>query len=55
TGVAVYDYESKNDDELTFKVGDEITILNRETGEYGWYQGFNKGSIGFFPSNYIKL
>jgi len=54
-GIAMYDYTSKNDDELNFKVGDEIIVLNKETGENGWYQGFNKGLIGFFPSNYIKL
>ncbi|KAG4098466.1 hypothetical protein H8356DRAFT_1308042 [Neocallimastix lanati (nom. inval.)] len=54
-GIAIFNYESKNEDELNFLVGDEITILNKETGEFGWYQGFNKGSIGFFPSNYIKL
>jgi hypothetical protein len=50
---ALYDIdEVEADDELTFKAGDMIEVL--ETGEDGWWKGRLYGRVGLFPVNYVK-
>ena len=34
---ALYDHDAEADDELTFKVGDTVEVL--ETGDGGWWSG----------------
>ncbi|KAF0992704.1 hypothetical protein HZS_7117, partial [Henneguya salminicola] len=50
--VALYDYEAENADEINFKVGDTIEII--EQVEENWYLGrLATGSTGLFPINYV--
>ena len=49
---ALYDYDAANDDELTFKEGDVITILQKD--QAGWWEGEINGRKGWVPANYIK-
>lgn len=50
---ALYDIdEVEAEDELTFKAGDMIEVL--ETGEDGWWKGRLYGKVGLFPVNYVK-
>ncbi|XP_051950003.1 dedicator of cytokinesis protein 5-like [Xyrauchen texanus] len=54
-GVAIYNYDSKGELELSLQVGDTVHIL--ETFE-GWYRGYTlrqKSQKGIFPANYIHL
>eukprot|EP01111_Echinosteliopsis_oligospora_P014912 TRINITY_DN5735_c1_g1_i3.p1 TRINITY_DN5735_c1_g1~~TRINITY_DN5735_c1_g1_i3.p1 ORF type:complete len:1071 (+),score=360.39 TRINITY_DN5735_c1_g1_i3:181-3393(+) len=52
TCVAIYDYEASTDDELTFKEGDVITILQKD--QNGWWQGELMGKKGWIPANYVQ-
>jgi len=50
--VALYDYQPEEEDELSFKVGDVIQLIQREGG--GWWEGQMGDIRGFFPVNYVK-
>ncbi|KAL7405224.1 hypothetical protein ABVT39_025513 [Epinephelus coioides] len=49
---AKYDYEATADDELSFKKGERLKIL-QTTGN--WYKAELDGSVGFVPKNFIDL
>lgn len=51
--IGMYDYTAQNDDELPFGKGQLINVLSREDPD--WWKGELNGSIGLFPSNYVKL
>ncbi|XP_036400714.1 intersectin-1 isoform X2 [Megalops cyprinoides] len=51
--IGMYDYIAQNDDELPFGKGQIITVLSREDPD--WWKGELNGSVGLFPSNYVKL
>ncbi|AQZ16610.1 HSE1 (YHL002W) [Zygosaccharomyces parabailii] len=48
---AVYDLASNDPDELTFKKGDIILVLEQVYRD--WWRGSLRGSIGIFPLNYV--
>eukprot|EP01137_Pigoraptor_chileana_P027899 Opistho-2@11102 len=51
---ALYDYEASDVDELSFKAGDIIQIVNKDNE--GWWQGkIGTGKAGLFPSNYVEM
>uniref|UniRef100_H3B383 CD2 associated protein n=1 Tax=Latimeria chalumnae TaxID=7897 RepID=H3B383_LATCH len=52
---ALYSYEGTNDDELSLKEGDIVLIINKETGEQGWWEGELNGKRGVFPDNFVTL
>ncbi|XP_012600278.1 CD2-associated protein [Microcebus murinus] len=49
---ALFAYEGTNEDELTFKEGDVIHLISKETGEAGWWKGEYSGKEGVFPDNF---
>ncbi|KAJ3223556.1 Unconventional myosin-Ie [Clydaea vesicula] len=49
---ALYDYDSSEADELSFKAGDIITIINKD--DEGWWTGNLRGKKGLFPANYTE-
>lgn len=49
---AIYDYTAENDEQLSFKVGDLITVLEEREG--GWWKGSLDGKDGLFPANYVE-
>merc|ERR1719510_2453380 len=53
--MAVYKFKASNNDELSFKKGDLITVTQKEEG--GWWEGTSheSGKTGWFPSNYVKI
>uniref|UniRef100_A0A8C7M7A7 Intersectin 1 n=1 Tax=Oncorhynchus kisutch TaxID=8019 RepID=A0A8C7M7A7_ONCKI len=51
--IGMYDYVAQNDDELPFGKGQIINVLSREDPD--WWKGELNGSVGLFPSNYVKL
>ncbi|XP_017826633.3 CD2-associated protein isoform X7 [Callithrix jacchus] len=48
----LFAYESTNEDELTFKEGEIIHLISKETGEAGWWKGELNGKEGVFPDNF---
>jgi len=48
---AMYNYTAQDDDELTIRKGDVITII-KEHSE--WWEGELNGRVGVFPANYVQ-
>ncbi|KAG5852414.1 hypothetical protein ANANG_G00062160 [Anguilla anguilla] len=51
--IGMYDYIAQNDDELPFGKGQIINVLSKEDPD--WWKGELNGTVGLFPSNYVKL
>eukprot|EP00058_Branchiostoma_floridae_P005138 XP_002590626.1 hypothetical protein BRAFLDRAFT_83720 [Branchiostoma floridae] len=49
---AMYDYNAGQDDELSFKAGQTITVIAKEDAD--WWKGTVEGRTGLFPSNYVR-
>ena len=50
--ISIYDYEASRDDELSFKEGEIIYVLKKNSD--GWYEGVMNGMTGLFPGNYVE-
>uniref|UniRef100_A0A8C7RGB3 Growth factor receptor-bound protein 2b n=1 Tax=Oncorhynchus mykiss TaxID=8022 RepID=A0A8C7RGB3_ONCMY len=52
--VAKYDFKATADDELSFKRGEVLKVLNEECDQ-NWYKAELNGKDGFIPKNYIEM
>ncbi len=50
-----FSYDATHEDELSFKVGDVVTVLSRECEDAGWWMGEVDGRKGVFPDNFVEL
>lgn len=53
TMIALYDYQSQCEDELSFAKGDVITIISKDHSD--WWKGTIEGRVGIFPANFVGL
>ncbi|XP_054621462.1 SH3 domain-containing kinase-binding protein 1 isoform X3 [Dunckerocampus dactyliophorus] len=51
----LFPYEAQNEDELSIKEGEIITIITKECADAGWWMGEVGGRKGVFPDNFVKL
>lgn len=50
---AQWNYEAIEDNELTFRIGDNIQLVSSENQD--WWEGILNGFQGFFPANRVEL
>ncbi|XP_051784839.1 tyrosine-protein kinase yes [Erpetoichthys calabaricus] len=51
--VALYDYEARTTDDLSFKKGERFQIINNTEGDWWEARSINTGKKGYIPSNYV--
>ena len=51
--VVQYEYAAQLGDELSLRVGDVVTRVERLEG--GWWRGCLAGRTGMFPDNFVKV
>ena len=50
--VAKFNYEGKQEDELSLRKGDNVIVMEKEAD--GWWRGRCGARIGWFPFNYVE-
>lgn len=48
---ALYDFEALEDDELGFRTGEVVEVL--DSSNPCWWTGFLNNKLGLFPANYV--
>uniref|UniRef100_A0A672Q3M3 Tyrosine-protein kinase n=1 Tax=Sinocyclocheilus grahami TaxID=75366 RepID=A0A672Q3M3_SINGR len=51
--VALYDYEARSEDDLSFRKGEKFQILNSTEGDWWEARSLTTGGTGYIPSNYV--
>ena len=51
--VALYDYDARTDEDLSFKKGDHLEILNDTQGDWWFARSKASKNEGYIPSNYV--
>lgn len=51
---AIYEFEGRNSDEITFQVGDIVMVPLVQNAEPGWLAGEINGHTGWFPETYVE-
>ena len=51
--VGKYDFDSRTDDDLSFKRGDQMYITSTDAGDWWFARLKDNGREGYIPSNYV--
>ena len=54
--VALYDYDARTDEDLSFKKGEHLEVINSSDGGDWWQaRSLLTNAVGYIPSNYVAL
>ncbi|KAI4872242.1 hypothetical protein NFI96_034391, partial [Prochilodus magdalenae] len=51
---AMHPYTAQQPGDLSFAVGDRITVLTKTDSQYDWWEGELRGQVGIFPANFVS-
>ncbi|XP_056268270.1 tyrosine-protein kinase Fgr isoform X3 [Pseudoliparis swirei] len=51
--IALYEYEARTEDDLTFQKGEKFQIINNIEGDWWEARSLDSGHSGYIPSNYV--
>ena len=51
--IALYDYNKRTEEDLSFRKGDKLLILNNSDGDWWQAQLVGSNKQGYIPSNYV--
>ncbi|CAH1773384.1 unnamed protein product [Owenia fusiformis] len=51
--IALYDYEARTDEDLSFKKGEQLEIINDTQGDWWYARSKDSKFEGYIPSNYV--
>lgn len=51
---AIYEFNARNTDEITFQPGDIVMVSFEQNAEPGWLAGEINGHTGWFPESYVE-
>ena len=51
--VGKYDYDSRTDDDLSFRKGDLLYVISVDEGDWWFARSKDSGKEGYIPSNYV--
>lgn len=51
--IALYDYDGRTPEDLSFRKGDELEIIDDKSGDWWLAKSKSTGEQGFIPSNYV--
>ena len=53
TYISLYDYEARTAEDLSFRKGDRLQIINNQDGDWWQARSLASGREGYIPSNYV--
>ncbi|KAI1711052.1 SH3 domain-containing protein [Ditylenchus destructor] len=51
--IALFDYDARTDDDLSFKRNEPLEILNDMQGDWWYARSLTTNKVGYIPSNYV--
>uniref|UniRef100_A0AAY4C8Y4 Tyrosine-protein kinase Yes n=1 Tax=Denticeps clupeoides TaxID=299321 RepID=A0AAY4C8Y4_9TELE len=51
--IALYDYDARTEDDLSFQKGEKFHIINNSEGDWWEARSLDTGNSGYIPSNYV--
>ncbi|EDV29412.1 uncharacterized protein TRIADDRAFT_18938 [Trichoplax adhaerens] len=51
----LYPFQGEKPCDLSFDVGERITVITRTADQDDWWEGKLNGKVGIFPANYVKF
>lgn len=51
---AVHPFTGQQPGDLSFDVGDRITVITQTDSQYDWWEGELRGQVGIFPANFVS-
>ena len=53
TYITKYDYDCRTDDDMSFRKGDMLSVINTDDEDWWFARSKDNGKEGYIPSNYV--